>query len=624
LPDLRIVWYVRGLLTRRLLMAFMCAACVSLGTAVSASAAPGDLDTSYGSAGAATADYGLVEGGTVNDSVIGSALVVQPDGKVIVVGTGIDQFGQTSDLVAARFTTGGALDASWGNGGKADFDFGQNEDGYGAVLQPDGKLLIGGDSVDRVSGKGDLLVARINADGTPDTSFGSMGSAHPDLGSSMYGRAIALAPNGKILIAGFSPNGSMSAGLIARLNNPLGTPDTTLAGSGVYPEVPPGSSSSLDAVALGADGSIFTAGSVAPSQGGTNDFAAVDFTTAGSYFERDDLGGDDVATAIALLPAGQVMVAGYTNVHGTYDFAVVRYTANGSEDPSFGTAGRTIVDLGGSDLARAMVMQPDGKIVIAGTTTAGTGSTATSKIGVMRLQSNGQPDPTFGTNGVEVVGIAGAKLVGNAVALQSNGDIVVGGTITPAGSTRKQLLVIRLHGDATGSSGTGGGGTTTTGGSTGTGTGGTGGSSNGGIGDSKTIPVLTSLAVQPSLFDAVAGGPTVITSASSRKGTLVTYDLNVAANVRIVVERSLPGRRQRVNGKLRCEVQTHRNAQAQECVRVVSVGSLELVGKAGANSFRFSGRLDGTRLPHGAYTLIATPKTAITGHAVSKTFKIKH
>jgi Domain of unknown function (DUF5122) beta-propeller len=107
---LRVVWYVRALLARRLLMALVIAVCLSLGTAVSASAAPGDLDTSYGKGGAAIADFGTFANGAVVDNAIGSGMVVQPDGKVIVVGTGIDQFGQTSDIVTARFTTSGALD----------------------------------------------------------------------------------------------------------------------------------------------------------------------------------------------------------------------------------------------------------------------------------------------------------------------------------------------------------------------------------------------------------------------------------------------------------------------------------------------------------------------------------
>jgi uncharacterized delta-60 repeat protein len=606
-------------LARSLLMALVIAVCLSLGTAVSASAAPGDLDTSYGKGGAAIADFGTFSNGAVVDYAIGSGMVVQPDGKAIVVGTGIDQFGRTSDIVTARFTTSGALDTSWGGTGRAQFDFGESETGYGAVLQPDGKLIVGGDSTAGASST--VLAARINTDGTIDSTFGTNGVARPAFGGNVFGRAIALQPNGAIVIAGYTE----SDAILVRLNNPQGTPDTTFDNTGLAADENIGSNTSAAAaVALATNGTIYVAG--AGSHSGGPDDLYLASATSGGFNQGLSFTGpeDDAATALAISPSGTEILAGYTNVNGTYDFALEEF-AGFNPVTSFGSGGSTIIDLGGSDLARAIALQPDGKIVAVGTTTAGTGSTQTSKIAVVRLLPNGQRDPAFGTNGVEVVGIAGAKLAGNAVALQSNGDILVGGTITPAGSTRRQLVVIRLHGDATGSSSSGGGGTTTGGGSTGTGTGGSGGgSSNGGVGDSKTIPVLTSLAVTPSVFDAAAGGPTVISSASSRKGTLITYTLNVAATVQIVVERSLPGRRQRVNGKLRCEVPNHSNAHAAECVRDVSVGSLTQTARAGANSFRFSGRLDGKKLPHATYTLVATPKTAIAGHAVSKTFKIKH
>jgi hypothetical protein len=122
--------------SRRLPIALLVTACVPVGWSVSASAAPGDLDTSYGQGGAAIADFGTF--GTVVDNASGNAVVVDPDGKAIVVGTGIDQFGRTTDIVTARFTTSGALDTSWGGSGTAQFDFGQSETGYGAVLQPTG------------------------------------------------------------------------------------------------------------------------------------------------------------------------------------------------------------------------------------------------------------------------------------------------------------------------------------------------------------------------------------------------------------------------------------------------------------------------------------------------------
>jgi uncharacterized delta-60 repeat protein len=473
------IWYVRRALAARALTIPLLAVCLSLGGASVAWAGAGALDTSYGAGGAAIADFGTIKAGSANDNAGGNALVVQPDGKVIVVGTGIDQFGQTSDIVAARFTTGGALDTTFGGTGRYQVDFGLNETGYGVALQPDGKLLVGGDSTGGTHTN--VLVARIDPDGTTDTTFATQGAATPNLTASVFGRAIALQPNGKILIAGYTPNTQYTYDTIVRINNPQGTADTTYEEQGVYLEDRFPASSEAAAMALGADGSIFTAGSAFSASPGPTDFAQADYGPTG-FAHAYDLGGNDAGTAIALQPDGKSLIAGYTDVLGTFDFVVERFSP-ANVDTSFGEGGRRIVDLGGSDVAHGVVVQPDGKIIVAGTTTT-SGATGTSKIAVVRLLPTGDFDSTFGTNGISVISIPGAKLQGNAVGLQSNGDIVVGGTITPAGSTRKQLLAIRLHGDATGATtpagGTGGGGAGGTGGTGGTGgAGGTGGTGSG-------------------------------------------------------------------------------------------------------------------------------------------------
>ena len=157
---------------------------------------------------------------------------------------------------------------------------------------------------------------------------------------------------------------------------------------------------------------------------------------------------------------------------------------------------------------------------------------------------------------------------------------------------------------------------------------GSGGSGNGGGGTSgggATTPALSSLTITPPAFVAAPGGPTVIVKPGSRKGGVVTYQLNVAASVHIVVQRSLPGRKQQVNGKTHCVALTHKNTHAGSCVRVVTLGSLDQTGKAGANSFRFSGRFNGHKLPVGSYTLVATPSAAGTsGSPVKASFRIKH
>jgi uncharacterized delta-60 repeat protein len=476
----------RGLVRGRLAVVVVLASLFGgLGVWSSAAwAGPGDLDTSFGQGGLAVADFGMVAG--VNNNARGYALVVQPDGKVIVVGTALDQFGHTLDIVTARFTTAGALDPAWGNGGKGDFDFGGNEDGYGAVLQPDGKLLIGGDTTS-LAGAGDMLVGRVNPDGTLDTTFGTMGWANPDFGGNEFGRAIALQPDGKILLAGNSESTSASALIVARLTNPQGAKDPGfggLLGDAYVPLI--NVSTTVAAVAAEAGGTIDATGTASASGATGHGLFVAAFGSDGSaiYNDNEALGTDAAGTAIAVAPNGKRVVAGFTNVHGTYDFVVEQRSASDfSLDPMFGDGGHEIVDFGGTDdEANAMVVQPDGKIIVAGTTTAGSGATATVKIAVVRLQPNGQPDSTFGTNGTEVIGVAGAKLRANAVGLEANGDIIVGGAITPAGSTRTQLLAIRLHGDATGTATTGSGGTSSNGGS---------GSSSSGSSQTTTVTTPT-------------------------------------------------------------------------------------------------------------------------------------
>jgi 6-phosphogluconolactonase (cycloisomerase 2 family) len=140
-------------------------------------------------------------------------------------------------------------------------------------------------------------------------------------------------------------------------------------------------------------------------------------------------------------------------------------------------------------------------------------------------------------------------------------------------------------------------------------------------GSGATAPVLSSLAVRPSAFTAAAGGPTVVVTPSSRVGATVTYQLSSIASVRFVVAHAVAGRLQSVNGRTQCVALTPRNVHAGTCVRIITVGSFTRPGVAGANSFRFSGRINGARLPVGSgYALTATPAG---GKPDKATFRIK-
>ena len=102
--------------------------------------------------------------------------------------------------------------------------------------------------------------------------------------------------------------------------------------------------------------------------------------------------------------------------------------APGQPDPSFGSAGKTVIDFGGSDGAWAMAAQPDRKIVLAGETSAGA---SPNDFAVVRLNESGSPDASFGTGGKKTIDVAGGDDRAFAVALQPDGKIVVAGQSHP-------------------------------------------------------------------------------------------------------------------------------------------------------------------------------------------------
>jgi uncharacterized delta-60 repeat protein len=565
---------------------------ISLAGAAAAQAAPGDLDSSFGQAGVATID--------LHHSAFGNALVVQPDGKIVVAGTAISPSAQTDDVVTARFTQQGAPDPSYGDHGASQPDFGSNETGYAAALQPDGKILVAGDSdADRETAR--MLVTRFNANGTLDTSFGQgKGWASPDQGSDypdMFGRAIALRPTGAILLGGYTyaPSGEP---VIDQLTNPAGTFDRSFGGGGA---VQPNVQGTLAGIAVAKDGTVEGVGAQGPTTGA--DFQ-ISNTTGNSFTSfssiAQNLGGTDDATAVAVQPDGKFVVAGYTNVLGSYDYAVVRYTSNQVLDTSFGTGGTEIVDLGGNDLATSVVLQPNGKIVVAGTTSSG----PNAQIGVIRLLPNGQPDTGFGQNGVSLVGVSGSTLQGNGVGLEPDGDIVVGGVIHPAGGSVHNLVVVRLQGDASGNPSSGSGGA---------GSGGGSGPSPGAPGTSG-LPTLSGLTASKTHFHEGKSLPK-LNPKGHPSGLVFSVSLSAAAKVTLEFLKPAPGRF--AHGH--CSSPNKSNKGARHCTRHIDVGSLSLQANAGPDTVAFDGRLSPSKkLKPGVYTLAITASDANGSSTASK------
>jgi uncharacterized delta-60 repeat protein len=315
----------------------------------------GSLDPTFGSGGTVTTHFPTVE------SV--RALAIQGDGNIIATGI-------LGNL--ARYTSDGSLDATFGAGGKVKADI----DVFSVAIQSNGKIVIAGD-IGTNPGDTDFALARYNADGSPDLTFGLGGKVVTAFSSSYdFGFDVVIQNDGKIVAVGYSNNAGSFA--LARYNVD-GNLDPTF-GSGGKVQAP--SSPFLaagQAATLQQDGKILVAG-VIVNQNTSYDFALARYNSDGSldqtfgsggYVTTDFFNGDDLGTDVALQADGKIIVVGQIKTSSRFDevyhFGLARYTSAGSLDATFGSGGKvtTIVSNDG-DRATGVAIQSDGRIVVAG------------------------------------------------------------------------------------------------------------------------------------------------------------------------------------------------------------------------------------------------------------------
>lgn len=331
----------------------------------------GSLDTSWGGDGTVNTDFA-----TSDDR--GWALARQPDGKIVVAGQTFVTPSVGSghlDFALVRYNSDGSLDTSFSGDGKVNTDLGVGETdaALGVALQSDGKIVAAGyvrNLFPDPLGPADFAVARYNADGTPDNTFGVGGKITTDFGQDHdEASAVLIQSDGRIVAGGFAFSGTFDFGL-ARYNTD-GTPDLGWGGDGTV-LTNFGGTDSATGLALQSDGRIVAAGSTNLS--GSVDMALARYNTNGSLdtgFDGDgmvttDFGGDDSASDVALQTDGKIVTAG-SRLVGTYDFALGRYLPNGSLDPLWSGDGKVTTDFGGgSDIGFGVAIQADGKIVAAG------------------------------------------------------------------------------------------------------------------------------------------------------------------------------------------------------------------------------------------------------------------
>ena len=328
-------------------------------------------DPSFGDDGIVTTSFG---GG----SAAARALAIEPDGDIVVAGTS-SQPETGWDFALARYEPDGSLDASFSDNGRVTTDFDDVANGINALaVQPNGKLVVAGES------RGDFALARYDTDGSLDTSFSGDGVVTTDFaGKADAAYAVALLGDGRIVAAGsaFKKLDFYDAPqffALARYQAD-GTPDSTFSGDGVLITDISDSfgNARAHAVALQQDGKIVLAGAI-----GRGIFAALviaRYNPSGSLDQSFARAYENYAgaRALAIQASRRIVAAGWTWFSESFDFVVTRWDSNGAWDSRFGgprdpksnsNPPGAVADFGlfNADQARALAIQPDGKIVVAG------------------------------------------------------------------------------------------------------------------------------------------------------------------------------------------------------------------------------------------------------------------
>jgi uncharacterized delta-60 repeat protein len=422
---------LRGTLRRAFLPAALLAALVVL-LVGPAQATPGDLDPSFGTGGKVTTPFG-----TRFDEVDGLAL--QPDGKIVAAGY-VEPLSTGEDFGLARYNPDGSLDTSFGSGGKVTTSFGSDRDyATQVVVQPDGKIVAAGRALvgPVATGVYEFGLARYNPDGSLDSGFGTGGKVTTAIGTYDIARGLALQADGKIVVSGYTYSAGFSTAQFALARyNPNGSLDTSFGTAGTV-RTQIGTTYDFGAgLAIQPDGKIVVTGY---SNNGSNyDFAVVRYNPDGSLDSTFGTGGKVTtpvgtlggnAYAVGIQADGKIVVSGQANAAGDSDFALVRYNPDGSLDSSFGTGGKVTTPIGPSyDNAYALRLQPNGKIVVAGWHRVTGAPTYYYSFAVARYTSNGSLDTSFGTGGLITTPFGPYDNYAVDLVVQPDGKIVVGGS----------------------------------------------------------------------------------------------------------------------------------------------------------------------------------------------------
>jgi uncharacterized delta-60 repeat protein len=401
-----------------------------------ATAAPGDADSFFGGDGRQTA---------FPAGASGYAVAIDHHGRIVVAGYTLKG---EPDIALARFTPGGRLDPTFDGDGKVLTDLGGNDYAFDLAIDPDGMIVVAGE---RDASRDTFAVVRYRPNGSLDPTFGNGGVVLTSFGRRFQSaNAVALGRGGAIVVAGATSNGSTSRSAMARYRTD-GRLDRTFGRNGkVTTDLSP-SDERFEDVAVLSDGRVLAAGYA--EVGLIPAFSVARFLPEGRLdrdFGRGSGGfttmsvspGSDIAHALVVQPDGRIVLAGYAAAAGADEWGLARLGPKGRLDAEFGGGdGIANTSFGaGYDYAFGLAIQANGKLVVAG---RAHGEGGRDDMAVVRLKPRGGIDHSFGEDGLASIDFFGAADLGRDVIIQENGKVVIAGECIANGKRRMAVARIR-------------------------------------------------------------------------------------------------------------------------------------------------------------------------------------
>jgi len=359
-----------------------------------------------------------------------NAVAIQGDGKIVIGGLFTETLTGVTQNFIARLNANGTLDTGFNTGS----DVGTDSNVDALAIQGDGKIVIGGQFT-TARGVTQNRIARLNTNGTLDTGFNT-GS---DVGVSSGVNAIAVQPDGKIVIGGVFTNArGVTQNNVARLNTD-GSLDTGFnTGSDI------GVNGSVRSIAIQGDGKILVGGTFTTARGVTQNRIArlnTNGTLDTGFNTGSNIGCNGQVEAVAIQGDGKIVVGGqFTTARGITQNRIARLDTDGSLDFGFNVGGT----IGVNGNVWSVAVQSDGKILVGGAFTTARGITQNR---IARLNTNGTRDDQFNFSPGGAIGVGGAGTQVRAIAIQGDGKMVLGGTFTTArGFTQNRITRLDTFG----------------------------------------------------------------------------------------------------------------------------------------------------------------------------------